>query len=91
MSSGPTYAVEFSRDAKEAMAKLPRDARVAIGSKIDALRTDPRPHGCLKLTNASGYYRIRAGNYRVVYDVRDATLFIFVVKVGSRKDVYEGL
>ena len=64
MSSGPTYRVILKPSASNAFRKLPKKARVAIGSKIDALATNPRPHGYVKLVDQDDLYRVRAGNYR---------------------------
>ena len=48
----------------------------------------PRPPGCKKLHDKEALYRIRAGNYRVIYQIRDSQLLVLVVKVGNRRDVY---
>ena len=63
--------------------------RQRIVRKIEGLAENPRPPGCQKL---SGYdrYRIRQGQYRIVYAVEDDALIVYVVKVGHRKDVYRG-
>ena len=56
--------------------------------KIDKLVDDPRPPGCLKLTDRPGW-RMRAGNYRVVYEIFDAARQVIILHVGHRKDDYE--
>ncbi|MDP2915645.1 MAG: type II toxin-antitoxin system RelE/ParE family toxin [Candidatus Aminicenantes bacterium] len=58
-----------------------------IINKIRALTDEPRPHGCLKLTAEEGY-RIRAGDYRVLYRIDDVAKRIFIYKIKHRKDVY---
>ncbi|MCH8318769.1 MAG: type II toxin-antitoxin system RelE/ParE family toxin [Bacteroidetes bacterium] len=55
---------------------------------IQSLANNPRPHGYIKLKGRDGY-RIRKGNYRIIYDIFDAVLIIDVVAVGHRKDIYE--
>lgn len=91
MSTGPTYTLEFSRDARKALAKLPKKAREAVGAKIDALRFDPRPHGGIKLVGHKDLYRVRSGTYRVIYRIEDDRLVVVVLDAGDRKDVYGGL
>jgi mRNA interferase RelE/StbE len=51
----------------------------------------PRPPGCVKLTGYPNLYRIRVGNYRIVYEIQDAKLIIIVITVADRKDVYRDL
>ena len=53
------YTLEFSRDARKALAKLSKKAQRAVGAKIDALATDPRPPGAIKLVDMGGLYRVR--------------------------------
>lgn len=55
---------------------------------ISALAVNPRPRGCRKLSS-SEQYRIRVGDYRVLYEIEDDVLRVLVVKVGHRRDVYE--
>jgi mRNA interferase RelE/StbE len=62
--------------------------RARIVERIQTLAEDPRPHGCEKLAGYSNRFRIRQGNYRVVYLVDDQRREITIFKVGDRKDVY---
>ncbi len=55
---------------------------------MDALAANPRPKGVKKLTGLDNLYRIRAGDYRIVYQIRDDRLIVLVVRIGHRKDVY---
>jgi len=55
---------------------------------MDALAINPRPKGVKKLTGLDSLYRIRTGDYRIVYQVRDDRLIVLVVRIGHRKDVY---
>lgn len=62
--------------------------RQRIVERIAALAVDPRPPGCEKLAGHDDRYRIRQGDYRILYSIEDAALLIWVVKVGHRRDVY---
>jgi mRNA interferase RelE/StbE len=55
---------------------------------IDALRLEPRPHGSKKLVGEDNLYRIRTGDYRIIYQVRDKQLIILVIAIGNRRDIY---
>ena len=57
---------------------------------VDKLRSNPRPPGCVKLQGEDVLWRIRVGDYRVVYAIREEELIVLVVKVAHRKDVYRG-
>lgn len=83
-----SYKVEFKRSAKKALDKLPIPIRNQLAVKIYSLKDDPRPDGCKKLKGEIDLYRIRAGDYRVVYLIQDSKLIVMVVKVGHRRDVY---
>jgi mRNA interferase RelE/StbE len=82
------YEVEFRPAAERDFWKLDNTVRNRIRSKIDALESDPRPPGCRKLEGAEARYRIRVGDYRIVYEIRDAVLLILIVRVGHRREVY---
>lgn len=91
MSIGPTYRVEIKPSAAKALRKLPNDVRAKIQGRLRALATNPRPNGSIKLVDQGGLYRVRSGDYRVVYRIEDDRLVVFVVDVGDRKDVYGSL
>jgi mRNA interferase RelE/StbE len=77
--------------AARELAKLPRAIARQIAAAIDALAADPRPAGVRKLAGGSGdQWRIRIGDYRVLYEVRDAELLVTVVKLAHRRQVYRG-
>ena len=82
------YQIEFTRIAYKGLEAIVSADRVRIGKKIDALSRNPRPKGCRKLEGEDGLYRVRIGDYRVVYLVEDARLVILVVHIGHRRDVY---
>ena len=87
------YRVEFARQASRQLGSLPKGIAARIGQRIRALAVDPRPRGALKLTGAqANLYRIRVGDYRVVYQVRDDVLIVVIVRVGKRNEAnYRGL
>ncbi len=73
---------------KELEAVGPKSDRIRIIGKIRNLAEDPRPHGSEKLAGYDDRYRVRQGNYRIVYAIDDKAGQITVFKVGHRKDVY---
>ena len=82
------YRVELTGRAARDLRGLPRDEQKRIARKIDALAGDPRPHGYKKLEGSDDLYRIRVGNYRVIYSVEDEVLVVLVIRIGDRRDVY---
>jgi mRNA interferase RelE/StbE len=82
------YKIEIKKSAQKELKNLPDKALKKVIEKIGSLVTNPRPAGCKKLSGDEKY-RIRIGNYRVLYSIEDEILVIFIVKVGHRKDVYE--
>ncbi|NLW50695.1 MAG: type II toxin-antitoxin system RelE/ParE family toxin [Candidatus Brocadiaceae bacterium] len=82
------YRVEIKASAIKEIAALPKRERRRVISAIEALADDPRPEGTRKLTGAEDAYRVRVGDYRIVYLIRDDVLTVFVVRVRHRRDVY---
>jgi mRNA interferase RelE/StbE len=82
------YTIQFKPLALRQLEKLPRDVQKRLAVKIEALRDDPFPPGCKKMAGLPDMWRIRAGDYRVVYQVHRAILLVLVLTVGHRKDVY---
>ena len=76
--------------AKELEAVSGKADRQHLVQQIQSLANNPRPPGCKKLSG-SNKFRIRQGNYRIVYSVEDNKLVVYVVKIGDRKDVYKAL
>ena len=70
------------------LKKLPEQVRQRLQPHIESLATDPRPPGVVKLEGAENGYRIRVGDYRVLYEIHDAVLRVAVVKAGHRREVY---
>ena len=69
--------------------KLPRPARARVLDAIEDLGKDPRPHGVKKLSGEKTAWRIRIGEYRVIYDVFDTELVVTVVRAAHRREVYD--
>lgn len=82
------YTIEFRPAAARDFRKLPADIRLRLAKKIDALATAPRPDGVKKLAGEAEFYRVRVGDYRIVYQIEDARLVVLVVRVGHRRDAY---
>lgn len=88
MNDIPPYRLEFDPRAWKEIMALPENVQNAIFDAAEKLESTPRPSGCKKLQGAGALYRIRVGNYRVIYEVRDKFLVVTVVRVGDRKNVY---
>lgn len=83
-----SYQVEITPAAKRQIKKLVESVQLAIIERLEQLSTNPRPPGALKMQGTESLYRIRVGDYRIIYEIQDRTLFVVVVKVGHRGDVY---
>ncbi len=82
------YEVLLVATARRELLKQPAKIRVRVAGAISALGADPIPPGCKKLTGDIAYYRIRVGDYRVLYEVRDREILVLVIKIGHRRGVY---
>ncbi len=85
------YRVVFSRKAKRQFLDLPVIVRKRLAPRIDALAGNPRPRGVKRLSGTEDFYRIRVGDYRILYAIEHRELVVLVVKLGHRKDVYRGI
>ena len=81
------YKIRIKKSAEKELSKIPEKELLKILDKIKSLSDDPHPTGSIKLTNQEKY-RVRVGNYRILYQIEDNILTVFVVKVGHRKDIY---
>lgn len=81
------YSITFRSGAVKELRKLPGTARKRVASVIDLLATDPRPHGVKKMVGLDAW-RLRAGDYRIVYSIADQQLVIEIIKIGHRREVY---
>ncbi len=82
------YEVKIVKSAIKELSNIPTKEALRITEKIYQLRDDPRPKSCVKLSGSKDEYRIRVGNYRVLYTINDYILLVQVFKIGHRKDAY---
>lgn len=82
------YTIFLTKKTQKQLDSLPDNIVNPIITAISELENNPRPNGCKKLKGRDGY-RIRIGNYRVIYEIFDDKLIIDVIAVGHRKDIYE--
>ena len=83
-----SYRIVIKKSAAKEIEKIQKKDRIRIIEKIRSLATDPQPQGCKKLS-AQEKFRIRQGNYRILYQIIEDELIISVVRVGHRRDVYK--
>jgi mRNA interferase RelE/StbE len=74
--------------AARQLRKLDSPARRRIQAAVELLATEPRPAGARKLVGGDGEWRVRTGDYRIVYEIHDQVLLVLVVAVGHRRDIY---
>jgi len=82
------YKVELGSGAARQLKKLTPEGRRRVGTVLDGLAKEPRPEGVKKLSGEEGIYRVRTGDYRVLYQIQDKALIVLVVAIGDRKDIY---
>ncbi len=81
------YIVTFRTSAVKELRKLPTAARKQVSEVIDTLALQPRPHGVKKMAGVDAW-RIRVGDYRVIYSIVDGQLVVEIIKIGNRREVY---
>lgn len=82
------HDVRFAPRARRDLRALPRHAQNSVLNRADLLGHDPRPHGCKKLSDGDGLYRVRVGDYRIIYAVDDKAVVVLVVRVRHRSEAY---
>jgi mRNA interferase RelE/StbE len=82
------YAIEFVPSARRELHKLPREVQLKLSQHIGSLSLDPHPIGSRKLKGSDELWRIRVGDYRVIYAIQDKILVVLVVRVAHRREVY---
>jgi len=87
--TGLRYELRFRPAALRQLRKLDSQMARHIKSTTETLRTEPRPPGVKALTGQRGWLRIRVGDYRIVYEVRDSELVVLVIQIGHRSQVYD--
>jgi mRNA interferase RelE/StbE len=83
-----SYNINILRRAQKELANLPADVYPRVRDALRSLAEQPRPSGCLKLKGREGW-RIRVGDYRVLYEIDDNKQIVSVVHIGHRRDVYQ--
>lgn len=86
------YQVELSNTAKKYLKQLSRKEAISVITTIQSLALNPRPVGVVKMSNRDNEYPIKAGiysQYRIVYTIEDKKVFIYIVTIADRKDVYK--
>ncbi len=83
-----SYKIEWKRSATKELKKLPKETIPRVLRAIEQLAQNPRPVGVRKIVGAEHNYRIRVGNYRIVYSIVESAFVIEIIRVGHRKDIY---
>jgi mRNA interferase RelE/StbE len=83
-----SYSIQILRRAQKELAQLPKQEYERIKEAVQKLSQDPRPQGCKKLIGREGW-RMRVGDYRVIYEIDDAQNNLTVLHIGHRRDVYK--
>ena len=83
-----SYRIAISSAAARQLRKLDAQARRRIQAAIDLLSGNPRPAGAKKLVGGGGEWRVRTGNYRIIYELNDDALLVLVLAVGHRRQIY---
>ncbi|QQS19161.1 type II toxin-antitoxin system RelE/ParE family toxin [Candidatus Saccharibacteria bacterium] len=84
------YGIEFSRSADKELNRLPVLVVQRVMSAIEGLAYKPRPSGVKKMHGFQSVYRIRVGDYRVIYEIKDGFFVVLILEIGHRKHVYRG-
>lgn len=82
------YTVEFRRSAEKDLRRLEPAVQRRVLRAAETLADNPRPNGCRKLQGSENAFRIRVGDYRVIYTVDDAVLIVAIERVRHRREVY---
>ena len=85
------YAVEVTPAASRQIRKLDRNTQKRVLARIEKLEEDPRPRDASKLQSPEELYRVRVGDFRIVYQVEDDRLLVLIVRVGNRREIYRNL
>lgn len=83
------YNVDFVKSAVKELNKLSREIQQRITKEIDGLETEPRPFRVKKLSATENIYRIRSGNYRIVYEIYDKDKLVLITRIRHRSEVYK--
>lgn len=84
-----TYSVRIAPAAQRQLRKFDPPVRRRIQAAIDLLAQDPRPPKAIQLVGGSGEWRVRTGDYRIIYELHDEQLLVLVLRLGHRREIYE--
>lgn len=83
-----SYKVQWKASAKKELRRLPNEVIPRIITAVEQLTSEPTPPGCRKLVGSSHTYRLRVGDYRILYSIQQLKLVIEIIRVAHRKDAY---
>ena len=83
-----SFQIEWKRSAAKELKKIPRQLIPRILDEVEALASNPFPRGVIKLTGSDRTYRVRVGDYRVIYTVEESILLVEIIRVRHRRDAY---
>lgn len=83
-----SYRIEWKPSAERSFRKLPRQAQDRISLRVNELATNPRPDGVKKLGGEENAWRIRVGDFRIIYEIHDGVLMIMILRVANRRESY---
>jgi mRNA interferase RelE/StbE len=83
------YFLKYRPAALRQLKKLDTKNQGRLKPKINGLSENPRPHGYIKLKGFENRYRIRVGDYRVIYEIHEDVLLVLIMRVGPRRDIYD--
>ena len=84
-----TYQIALAPTAARQLRKFDPQVRRRIQAVFELLATEPRPPAATRLVGGSGEWRVRTGDYRIVYEIEDDRLLILVLRVGHRREIYQ--
>ncbi len=85
------YQIEWKPSALKEFRKLSAKVRSSVQQKVESLADNPRPDGCRKLSGLDHTYRIRLGNYRIIYEIEDKRVVVQILRIRPRSDSYRDL
>ena len=83
------YQIKYKKSVDKELRIIPAQTRKLIASKILRLANEPRPNGVSKIRGSDNLYRLRSGEYRVIYRIEDNDLTILIIKIGHRREIYQ--
>lgn len=84
------YRLEFKPSAAKAFLALPKVVQRRLDARLLALKANPRPQGAVPLTGVRDVWRLRVGDYRVLYEIHEEAVLVLVLRIGHRREVYRG-